>query len=151
LYLTLASYLHDIGMFVNNRAHHKHTEYIINSLNLFRLTQEEIRIIAAVARYHRKSSPMATHLFYNSLAAEQQILVQKLSAILRIANALDRSHRQKVKKLEIKISKNQDTNIIVYTHENFLLEKSNFMEKKGYFEEITGSRLSLTVRNEGDA
>jgi exopolyphosphatase / guanosine-5'-triphosphate,3'-diphosphate pyrophosphatase len=148
LYLTLAAYLHDIGMFINNRAHHKHTEYIINSLNLFRLTQDEIKIIAAVARYHRKSSPMATHLFYNSLAGDQQILVQKLSAILRVANALDRSHRQKVKKLEIKISKNQDINIIVYTHENFLLERSNFMEKKGFFEEITGSRLTLTVRHE---
>jgi exopolyphosphatase/guanosine-5'-triphosphate,3'-diphosphate pyrophosphatase len=148
LYLTLAAYLHDIGIFINNRAHHKHAEYVINSLNLFRLTQEEIKIIAAVARYHRKSAPLPTHLVYNSLAGDQQILVQKLSAILRIANALDRSHRQKVKKMEIKIGKAQDINIIVYTHENFLLEKSNFLEKKGFFEEITGSRLSLTVRHE---
>lgn len=147
-YLILAAYLHDIGMFVNNRAHHKHTEYIINSLNLFRLTEEEIKIIAAVARYHRKSSPMATHLIYNSLSSPQQILVQKLSAVLRIANALDRSHRQKVKRLEIKFSKTQDIHLIVYTHESFLLEKSNFMEKKGFFEEITGNRLVLTVRQE---
>lgn len=148
LYLILAAYLHDIGMFINNRAHHKHTEYIINSLNLFRLTEEEIKIIAAVARYHRKSSPLATHLIYNSLASDQQILVQKLSALLRVANALDRSHRQKVKKMEVKFTKTQDINLIVYSHESFLLEKSSFMEKKGFFEEITGNRLILTVRQE---
>lgn len=148
LYLTLAAYLHDIGMFINNRAHHKHTEYVIHSLNLFRLTEGEIKIIAAVARYHRKSAPLPTHLIYNSLSAEQQILVQKLSALLRVANALDRSHRQKVKKMEVKLTKNQDINLIVYTHESFLLEKSSFMEKKGFFEEITGNRLLLTVRQE---
>lgn len=148
LYLTLAAYLHDIGMFINNRAHHKHTEYVINSLNLFRLTEDEIKIIAAVARYHRKSAPLPTHLIYNSLSTEQQILVQKLSALLRVANSLDRSHRQKVKKMEVKVTKTQDINLIVYTHESFLLEKSSFMEKKGFFEEITGNRLLLTVRQE---
>ncbi|MBL8013250.1 MAG: HD domain-containing protein [Candidatus Omnitrophica bacterium] len=147
-YLILSAYLHDIGMFINNRAHHKHTEYVINSLNLFRLTEDEIKIIAAVARYHRKSSPLTTHLIYNSLSSAQQILVQKLSAILRIANALDRSHRQKVKRLEVKFSKTEDIQLIVYTHEGFLLEKSSFMEKKGFFEEITGNRLVLTVRQE---
>ena len=148
IYLILAAYLHDIGMFINNRAHHKHTEYVINSLNLFRLTEEEIKIIAAVARYHRKSSPLPTHLIYNSLASDQQILIQKLSALLRVANALDRSHRQKVKKMEVKFTKTQDINLIVYTHESFLLEKLSFMEKKGFFEEITGNRLILTVRQE---
>ena len=148
IYLILAAYLHDIGMFINNRAHHKHTEYVINSLNLFRLTEEEIKIIAAVARYHRKSSPLSTHLIYNSLSSELQILVQKLSALLRVANALDRSHRQKVKKMEVKFTKTQDINLIVYTHESFLLEKSNFLEKKEFFEEITGNRLILMVRQE---
>lgn len=148
LYLTLAAYLHDIGMFINNRAHHKHTEYVINSLNLFRLTEQEIKIIAAVARYHRKSSPLTTHVIYNSLSTDQQILVQKLSALLRVANSLDRSHRQKVKKLEVKFMKNEDVHLIVYTHESFLLEKSSFLERKGYFEEISGNRLMLIVRQE---
>ena len=148
LYLLLASYLHDIGMFLNNRSHHKHSEYLISSLNLFRLTEHEINIIACIARYHRQSSPLKTHLLYNSLASAEQISVQKLSALLRVANALDRSHKQKVKKLEVKFSASGDAAIVVYTHENFLLEKENFLEKKELFEEITGNKLNLIVRTQ---
>jgi exopolyphosphatase/guanosine-5'-triphosphate,3'-diphosphate pyrophosphatase len=148
LYLLLAAYLHDIGMFINNRAHHKHSEYLISSLNLFRLTDDEINIIACIARYHRRSAPLKTHLLYNALASSQQILVQKLSALLRIANSLDRSHKQKVKKMEIKFTESGDATIIVSTRANFLLEKENFLEKKELFEEITGNKLTLTVKNQ---
>ena len=145
-YLLLAGYLHDLGMFINNRSHHKHSEYVISSLNLFRLTEDEINIIACIARYHRRSAPLKTHLLYNSLASDQQILVQKLSALLRIANALDRSHKQKVKKLQVKFNVTGDAALIVHTHANFLLEKENFLEKKELFEEITGNKLTLTVK-----
>lgn len=145
-YLLLASYLHDLGMFVNNRSHHKHSEYVISSLNLFRLTEDEVNIIACIARYHRRSAPLNSHILYNSLTSQEQILVQKLSALLRIANSLDRSHKQKVKKLQVKFNPNGDATLIVYTHANFLLEKENFLEKKELFEEITGNKLTLTVR-----
>lgn len=147
LYLLMAAYLHDIGMSVNNRAHHKHSEYIISSLNLFRLTEDEINIIACVARYHRRSAPFKSHLLYNTLSSEKQILVQKLSALLRIANSLDRSHKQKTKSLDVKFNANGDAIITVYTSENFLLEKENFIEKKEFFEEITGNKLSLSIKN----
>ncbi|MDE2028604.1 MAG: HD domain-containing protein, partial [Candidatus Omnitrophica bacterium] len=80
LYLLLAAYLHDIGTFVSNRSHHKHSEYMISALNLFRLTENEINIIACTARYHRRSAPLKSHLLYNSLTSADQILVQKLSA-----------------------------------------------------------------------
>lgn len=146
LYLLLAAYLHDIGSFVSNRSHHKHSEYIISSLNLFRLTEHEINIIACIARYHRRSAPLKTHLLYNGLASQEQILVQKLSALLRIANSLDRSHKQKVKKLEVKFNAVGDATIVAHTHQNFLLEKENFLEKKELFEEITGNKLTLTVK-----
>ncbi len=142
LYLTLAAYLHDIGSFIHNRSHHKHSEYIINSLNLFRLTEEEINVIACIARYHRKAPPAATHLLYNSLNLDKQILVQKLSAILRIANSLDSSHKQKLKKLEIKFSKGNIA-IYGYSNNNCLLEKLDFSSKKDFFEEITGNKISF--------
>ena len=147
IYLTLAAYLHDIGMFINNRVHHKHTEYVISSLNLFRLTEEEIKIIACVARYHRKSDPMRTHTLYNSLSSNHQILVQKLSALLKMGNALDQSHKQKAKKLEVKFDRKENVNIVVTTSENFALEKINFLEKKDLYEEITGNKVSLSIKS----
>ncbi len=146
IYLTLAAYLHDIGMFVNNRTHHKHSEYIISSLNLFRLTEDEMNMIACIARYHRKGTPASAHFLYNTLASESQILVQKLSALLRIANALDRSHTQKIKKIEVVSSTKGDVNIIAHSSENLLLERAFFKDKKELFEEITGNRVTLTVK-----
>ena len=146
LYLLLASYLHDVGIFIYNRAHHKHSEYIISNLNLFRLSNEEIKIIACCGRYHRKGFPADTHFLYNSLPKDKQVLVQKLSSILRIANALDRSHKQKVKKLEVKFNRVQDITVTAFVKGNFLLEKMEFMEKKEMFEEISGNKINIKVQ-----
>ena len=146
IYLEIAAYLRDLGMFIHNRAHHKHTEYIVGSLSLFRLTDEEMKIIACIARYHRKAPPLARHLLYGALPLDKQILVQKLSSILRIANALDCSHLQKVSKFKVQISKNQDVTITARTSKNFLLEKAAFSDKKDLFEEITGSKINLLVK-----
>ena len=146
LYLLLAAYLHDVGMFIYNRAHHKHSEYLISNLNLFRLTEEEIKVIACIGRYHRKGSPQETHLLYNSLPKDKQVLVQKLSSILRIANALDRSHKQKVKKLEVKFNRSQDITITAVAGGNFILEKIDFLEKKEMFEEISGNKINLKIQ-----
>ncbi len=146
IYLILAAHLHDIGAFIFNRSHHKHSEYIVSSLNLFRLSTEEINMIACLSRYHRKAHPSDAHLVYRSLPKARQMLVQKLSAILRIANALDRSHRQKVKELEVIPGKGQELTLAVQAAANFVLEKADFHEKKGLFEEITGSRITLKVK-----
>jgi exopolyphosphatase/guanosine-5'-triphosphate,3'-diphosphate pyrophosphatase len=146
LYLLLAAYLHDVGMFVYNRAHHKHSEYIISNLNLFRLSSEEIKVIACCGRYHRKGTPADTHLVYNSLPRDKQVLVQKLSSILRTANALDRAHKQKVRKLEIKFNRAQDITVTAFVAGNFLLEKVDFTEKKEMLEEISGSKINLKVQ-----
>jgi exopolyphosphatase/guanosine-5'-triphosphate,3'-diphosphate pyrophosphatase len=147
-YLQLAAYLHDIGMFINNRSHHKHSEYIISSLNLFRLTDEELRVIACIARYHRKAPPLRSHFLYNTLSQERQISIQKLSSILKIANALDGSHKQKVKKMDVVITPKQEVVLNVSTLDNFILEKVNFLDKKDLFEEISGSKISLVVKNQ---
>jgi exopolyphosphatase/guanosine-5'-triphosphate,3'-diphosphate pyrophosphatase len=148
LYLILAAWLHDIGMFIHNRSHHKHTEYILNTISLFRLTEEEMKMIACIARYHRKAPPSPVHMMYNSLPNAKRILVQKLSAILRIANALDRSHRQKAKSIEVKVNRNEDVSVVARTSQNFVLEKTDFAGKKKFFEEITGNRISLAIKQE---
>ncbi len=147
LYLLLAAYLHDLGMFIYNRAHHKHTEYIVSNLNLFRLTDEEIKVIACVGRYHRKGNPSDTHLLYSSLPKDKQILVQKLSSILKIANALDRSHKKKVKKLEAKFTRSQDITLTVYVEGSFILEKLDFLDKKEMFEEVSGNKINLKIQS----
>ncbi|MEI7904350.1 MAG: hypothetical protein WCI43_02930 [Candidatus Firestonebacteria bacterium] len=146
LFLLLAAQLHDTGMIVSNRAHHKHSEYLISSLNLFRLSEEDIKIIACIARYHRKAHPLKTHLLYRSLPSEKQILVQKLSALLRIANALDGSHKQKVAKLELVYNKTQELILALEVKDSFTLERADFLDKKELLEEISGLLVSLKIK-----
>jgi len=146
LYLLLAAYLHNIGMFVNNRSHHKHTEYAINSLNLFRMSEIEVKMVACIARYHRKNTPQKRHILYGSLASYYQISVQKLSSILRMANALDSSHKQKVRKMEVKVVPNEEVQIYIETPDNFILEKAEFNDMKDLFEEVSGNKATLFIK-----
>jgi exopolyphosphatase/guanosine-5'-triphosphate,3'-diphosphate pyrophosphatase len=146
LYLQLAAYLRNVGLNINNRGYHKHSEYIVNALSLFRLTPMEIRCIACVTRYHRKAHPQRTHFLYGSLSLNEQLLVQKLAAILRIANALDVSHKQKVKKCEVQFTKNGDVEIVVQVQGSFTLERVTLSQHKQLFEEVSGSKVNLRIQ-----
>jgi exopolyphosphatase / guanosine-5'-triphosphate,3'-diphosphate pyrophosphatase len=144
-YVEVAAHLHDLGMSLNNRAHHKHSEYGIQHLNLIRLSEEEKKIIACVARYHRKNSPRKSHPLYSSLPNAAALTVKKLSALLRIANALDASHKQKVKDLTVRMDRDYAFTLVVRATESMVLEKADLNNKKKYFEELTGTHLRLVV------
>jgi exopolyphosphatase / guanosine-5'-triphosphate,3'-diphosphate pyrophosphatase len=101
LLLQVAALLHDVGIYVSLRSHHKHTQYILAASQIFGLSDEETAIVANIARYHRGALPQRTHLPYVALDREDRITVDKLAAILRIANALDAEHVQKVRGLRL--------------------------------------------------
>ncbi len=100
--LWAAAMLHDLGMFINRSGHHKHSYYLINQEELLGFTREEVQIIASIARYHRGSVPKETHESFNALPAPERKLVTDMAAILRLAEGLDRSHRQIISALKIK-------------------------------------------------
>jgi len=95
--LHAAAILHDIGLFVAYPKHHKHSYYLIKSSGMNSYSKTDLDLIANVARYHRKSHPSQKHLGFSQLQPEQQQVVRKLSAILRVADALDYTHDQTVK------------------------------------------------------
>ena len=101
LLLEVASLLHDIGSYVNIRGHHKHAQYLLAASEIFGLSQDDMIVVSNVARYHRRACPSKSHLPYMSLDRDSRILVNKLSAILRLANALDADHLQKVKDVHV--------------------------------------------------
>ena len=71
-------------------AHHKHSYYLIANSEIFGLNRDEIEMVAQIARYHRRSGPKPSHLEYMSLPRESRVVVNKLAAILRVADALAR-------------------------------------------------------------
>jgi exopolyphosphatase/guanosine-5'-triphosphate,3'-diphosphate pyrophosphatase len=90
LLLEVAAILHDIGMFIRNSGHHKHSQYIIANSEIFGLHRDDLEVISNVVRYHRKAPPNSTHIAYIALQREERMLVLKLASLLRVADALDR-------------------------------------------------------------
>jgi exopolyphosphatase/guanosine-5'-triphosphate,3'-diphosphate pyrophosphatase len=98
--LEAAALLHDIGHMVSHRGHHKHGEYLALNGDIPGLEGRDRAIVAALVRYHnRKSVPAGHHLAYSSLNNNDQRIARRLAAILRVAEALDHSHRQRVTNL----------------------------------------------------
>ena len=96
LLLQAAAILHDIGDYVHYSGHHKHSQYLIQHADIMGITPDERAIVANIARYHRKGPPDTTHPGYRDLSKEARGKVRGLAAILRIADALDREHKQKI-------------------------------------------------------
>ena len=91
-WLEFAALLHDIGHHIGHKDHQRHSYYMITNGELLGFRREEIEIIALTARYHRKSPPKDSDESYAALAKGDRRTVRALSAILRIADGLDRSH-----------------------------------------------------------
>jgi len=103
LLLRAAAVLHDIGDYVRYDGHHKHSHYLIQHADIMGLTPDERAIVANVARYHRKSPPDPAHPNFRDLDKDARAKVRSLSAILRIADALDREHLGKVKSVRAEV------------------------------------------------
>jgi exopolyphosphatase / guanosine-5'-triphosphate,3'-diphosphate pyrophosphatase len=88
--LWAAAILHNSGHYISHSAHHKHSYYLIRNGGLLGYTDAEIEIIANLARYHRKGAPKKKHENYQLLAKIERQTIDQLSAILKVAVALDR-------------------------------------------------------------
>ncbi len=97
--LVAAAYLHDIGHFVSDTAHHKHSAYLVANSDMPGFTAKERTALAALCRFHRKSMPQPRHTHFQALDAEAKKTVASLAPLLRIADALDRSHEQRVRNI----------------------------------------------------
>jgi exopolyphosphatase/guanosine-5'-triphosphate,3'-diphosphate pyrophosphatase len=92
--LEYAALLHDVGHHISYPAHHKHSYYLIKNGDLHGFSPNELEVVACVARYHRRSRPRKSNAGYAALPRRMRRAVRVLAAILRLADALDRSHGQ---------------------------------------------------------
>jgi exopolyphosphatase/guanosine-5'-triphosphate,3'-diphosphate pyrophosphatase len=102
--LQAAAYLHDIGHFISDTRHHRHSYYVVTSSDLPAFTDRERLVIAHLCRYHRKSLPGPHHSSYRELSSAEKKTVRCLTPLLRIADSLDRGHQQRVASVEAKTS-----------------------------------------------
>jgi exopolyphosphatase / guanosine-5'-triphosphate,3'-diphosphate pyrophosphatase len=101
--LEASAYLHDIGHYVSDTAHHKHSYYLVAHSDLPEFTDNERQIIALLCRYHRKSMPAARHAPFQTFDADSRRAITLLTPLLRIADSLDRSHEQRVAGIDVQL------------------------------------------------
>ena len=137
LLLRVAAILHEIGMFVSAREHHKHTLYLILHNEIFGLSAADRTLVAMLARYHRRYNPDPNHPHYADLTREERLVVFKLAAILRVADAMDRSHSQRIKNL--RFTRERDTLYLDTTDvEDSTVEQLAINSKCDLFHEVYG-------------
>ncbi len=142
LLLRVAGLLHEVGGVVSSRAHHKHSYYLIANSEIFGLNREEIMIVAHIARYHRRNVPKPSHIEYMALSRETRVVINKLAALLRMADALTRGHLQHLTDLRFQ---RQGDELIVHVPGgvDLLLEQRAIATKGDLFEDIYGLKVRL--------
>ncbi len=144
LLLHVAGLLHEVGGYVSNRSHHKHSYYLIANAEIFGLNPEETVLTALAARYHRRSGPKPSHPEYMSLPRESRVTVSKLAAILRVADALSRGHVHVPSNLHLE-RQSDDLIVFVPNTTDLLLEQRAVRAKADMFEEIFGMKVRLEL------
>jgi len=142
LLLEVAAILHEAGLYVHNRSHHKHALYLISSSEIFGLRKNDINMVANIARYHRRSTPQASHGQYMALERSERVAVCKLAAILRVADALDKSHARAIRSPRFEI-RERELRILVPRDTDIRLESLYLEEKGDLFLEMFGLTPTL--------
>ncbi|OYP37132.1 Ppx/GppA phosphatase family protein [Rhodopirellula sp. MGV] len=142
--LYVAALLHEIGMQINIRGHHKHSLYIIRHSELFGLSQAELMEVALVARYYRRATPQPTHAEYMSMGREHRVVVSKLAAILRLAAALDDTRTSRIREIECKL---EGTRLIIEIPgvSDVSMEQIAMKQQAGLFRDVFGLSVLLRV------
>lgn len=145
LILEGATVLHDIGKFVNLREHYKTSYELINNSSIFGYSEEDQKKVAILSYFHSRKEPTLEHKYFSQYTDSEKIKLIKLCAILRVADALDRSHKQHIKDISVKISGNTMVFEVPITEEP-LIERWAFDKKSGLFSEVFGLSLKLNLR-----
>ncbi|MGB5632202.1 MAG: Ppx/GppA phosphatase family protein [Waterburya sp.] len=145
-----AAILHNCGVYISHSSHHKHSYYLIRNAELLGFTELELELIANIARFHRKSKPKKKHEDYYNLPHKQyQLMVRQLSAILRLAVALDRRNKGAIAAVECEYDSNHHfLNFQIMPTEigdKCSLELWNLSYKKEVFEEEFDIKLIATI------
>lgn len=147
--LQVAAILHDVGKIISLDRHYYHSYEIIKNLEIFGLSDDDMEIVANIACYHSMVKPENTDANYMQLSWKRRAVAAKLIAILRLADALDRSHKGK---LEIKSVSFKEKELIIQTvcdiNIDTTLEEWTFNKKSDFFMEVFGVTPILKIKRE---
>lgn len=144
LLLQIGVILHGCGAYVNMARTRENSYKIIMSTEIIGISHMERVIVANIVRYNSDYFPSYEEIG-DEITQEDYITIIKLCAILRLANVLDKSNTQKIKRVGVTLHENS-LNIVAYTMADITLEKGLFHRKADVFEEVFGIRPVLTKK-----
>jgi exopolyphosphatase/guanosine-5'-triphosphate,3'-diphosphate pyrophosphatase len=143
LLLEAAAMLHDIGHFINTIDHDRHGCYLLRHHTLIGLTPAEQEIVANLVYYHRKQAPAPGDENIKSLAQKDRITITKLTALLRLADALDVSHLARVQDLVLEQQSPDQWSLYLVSQGEALLEKWSLGKRNALFQDVFGVKLDI--------
>jgi len=143
--LEVAALLHDVGEVVNQRGHHKHSEYMIRWGRIPGLDDTSREIVAMMARVHRKDSARAKELISQSaIPKDLRGQVRKMAALLRVADALDTDHRSRVE--QVVCTRMGDAIVLdLVVRDGPTRDDAKLLRKADLFKDELGLDLRVTV------
>ena len=141
--LWAAAMLHDIGTAVDYDDHHKHSRYLILNAGLPGFSPRETAIVGQIARYHRKGSP-GVGPFGPILRNGDATLITRCSAVLRLAEQLERSRDQAVDSLAVEVH-DDCVELVLDAHEDVAIARWAALKQRDLFEDAFGKRLEISV------
>ncbi|MHB1487070.1 MAG: Ppx/GppA phosphatase family protein [Acidimicrobiales bacterium] len=142
--LELGCLLHDIGEHVSPEGHERHTAYLIKNAGLRGFSPEEVALLVTLGRFHRRGTPKPDQEPFDALAESSRMPALRLLAILRVADALDRSHNQVIRALDAGGGE-EGFRLVIRADEEIDLEMWALRRKGKLWEQVMGGPLVVEV------
>lgn len=142
LLLKVAAILHEVGSYINPKKHHHHSQYIILNSEIFGLSRADVEVVGLLARYHRHGAPTTAEPTYALLNQTDRLRVQKLAALLRVAEAMERAHSRRIRSFSVRANARR-LELLVPDVGDLTLENLALRTKGALFSDIFGQDIVL--------
>jgi exopolyphosphatase/guanosine-5'-triphosphate,3'-diphosphate pyrophosphatase len=144
-WLAAAAYLRDTGKFINHQGHHRHTQYIVSSSEIYGYTQVQRTIVSAIARYLGKSRPQPGDRALRNIPSDEHKHVHRAVVLLRLAVALNQDRASDVLRVVARIYPKRVYLELQPGRTGAELELWSLRKEAGYFREVFGRELFATL------
>ena len=144
-WLAAAAMLRDTGKFINHQGHHRHTQYIVSSSEIYGYTQLQRTVVSAIARYLGKSRPQPGDRALRNIPTDEHRHVHRAVVLLRLAVALNQDRASDVLRVYVKTYPKRIYLEIEPGRTGAELELWSLRKEAGYFREVFGRELFVTL------
>ena len=139
-----AALLHDIGEHVSGESHHKHTAYLIQHGQLRGFKPQEVAVLATLGRFHRQGEPKTSFEPYAAMDDGEKAEVRALTALLQVADGLDRGHSGSVDDVTVALERDRVV-VQVAPSGDVELDLWGARRKQSLFEQVFGRPIEFSV------